>query len=193
MERANSAGKRIAEGRFQLTSSQLRSTENQRMLTAVYINGRQLKAAHRAQFKPDVVGAFRLGAHWPPRFASLTNVALDDVEAEGPDGPAPTALREALVQVALDDEEDEAHGRTADDAPPKKRKRESARARRVRNATRRHRAPRRPSHAAAAAARAAAAAAAAPAAAGAAAAASKSLNYDTSSPSTSSIHVTPAL
>ena len=95
------------------------------MLTAVYINGRQLKAAHRAQFKPDVVGAFRLGAHWPPRFASLTNVALDDVEAEGPDGPAPTALREALVQVALDDEEDEAHGRTADDAPPKKRKRKS--------------------------------------------------------------------
>jgi hypothetical protein len=85
VERANSAGKRIAEGRFQLT------TENQRMLTAVYINGRQLKAAHRAQFKPDVVGAFRLGAHWPPRFVSLTNVALDDVEAEGPDGPAPTA------------------------------------------------------------------------------------------------------
>ena len=119
VERANSAGKRIAEGRFQLT------TENQRMLTAVYINGRQLKAAHRAQFKPDVVGAFRLGAHWPPRFASLTNVALDDVEAEGPDGPAPTALRDALVQVALDDEEDEAQGRTADDAPPKKRKRKS--------------------------------------------------------------------
>ena len=86
------------------------------MLTAVYINGRQLKAAHRAQFKPDVVGAFRLGAHWPPRFASLTNVALDDVEAEGPDGPAPTALREALVQVALDDEDDEAHGRTAQEA-----------------------------------------------------------------------------
>jgi hypothetical protein len=29
------------------------------------------------------------------------------VDAEGPDGPAPTALRDALVQVALVDEEDE--------------------------------------------------------------------------------------
>jgi hypothetical protein len=108
VERVNSAAKHVVEGRWQL------HTENQRMLTAIYVNGRSLKQAHQKQFAEAKPGSFRLGANWPPRSASLTAVALDDVLEEGEIEPS-TALRDALSRILNDDEDDAARA-PVDDA-----------------------------------------------------------------------------
>ena len=104
----------------------------------MYINGKSLKQAHQKVFQSAVAGSFRLGAHWPPRAASLTAIALDDALEEGEIEPS-TALRDALVQVLRRDEEeaalaavidaDAAAGAVAGDAaaPAARKKRPAAR------------------------------------------------------------------
>lgn len=109
VERVNSAGKRIVEGRWQL------HTENQRMLTGIYVNSRQLRLAHEKRFAAVKPGSFRLGAHWPPRSASLTAIALDDALEEG-EVPPSTVLRDALIELLRGDEEAEAAAHAADAA-----------------------------------------------------------------------------
>ena len=121
-ERLNSAAKFIQEGRLALSS------ENARMLTAIYVNGRLLDEYHRNIGVEKEPGFYRLG-HWPPRDAAVADVdehMLDDAQAEGDLETERHVLRDAVALLDADDEEAalilvQAHGGAAT-----KRKRASA-------------------------------------------------------------------
>ena len=103
VERVNSSNKHVVEGRWRL------KTENQRMLAAIYVNGRQLRAARDKEFATPEPGSYKLLRHWPPRESKLMDAVIDDIRQElEAQSAAPTSvLHEVLEQLGNADEADE--------------------------------------------------------------------------------------
>ena len=90
------------------------SSARSRHLAQGFADGQPARARSATSSRTRKPGSFRLIANWPPRSASLTAVALDDVLEEGENEPS-TALRDALSRILNDDEDDAARA-PVDDA-----------------------------------------------------------------------------